>query len=80
MFDSEVVVVVDELMVIDILRHEGINVGATAIVDPVIARALDCLAGGASVSEACEQGHRLLESHGRHPCATKSTHALARAS
>jgi len=73
--------VVDELILIGFLRHEAAADGAAAIVDQVIARALNCLLGGASAAEACAQGRRLLESYSRHPVrGYESRSSLARAS
>jgi len=73
--------VVDEFVVIQFLRNDAARVGEPAIGDQAITHALHCLAGGASVAEACAEGRKLIESYGRHPsCCRAPQRSLVSAS
>jgi hypothetical protein len=70
----------EELLVTGFVRRCTDGVGASAVVDRATSRALECFAGGASVSEACREGRRLVESCGRHPSRAEAPRPLRRAS
>ena len=52
---------VDELVVIGFLRRDAVRFGAAAMLDQATTHALRCLGGGASISEACAEGRKLLD-------------------
>ena len=72
---------VDELVVIGVLRRDAVRFGATAMLDQATTHALRCLGSGASISEACAEGRKLFESCSRHPSSNRDgRRLLARAS
>jgi hypothetical protein len=76
-----VVDVEDELVVIGFLQRDAARFGAAAMLDQATTHALGCLGGGASISEACGEGHKLLASCSRHPSSNRDgRRSLARAS
>ena len=73
----EVIDVEDELVVIGFLRRDAARFGAAAMLDQATTHALRCLSGGASIGEACAEGHKLLESCSRHPSRNRDAAAAA---